>query len=221
MKRNVSLEEISDGKLYGANDMVKADCNGCKGCSVCCHDMGGSIILDTLDVHRLRTYLKKSFEELLAEHVELQVVDGIILPNLKMSGEAQACTFLGSDERCTIHPSRPGICRLFPLGRYYENGSFRYFLQINECAKQNRTKIKVNKWLDIPDLKRYEEFVTKWHYFLNTAEDEIKQSQDETKIRNMNMLLLNLFYVKPYAENEDFYTQFYERLGEAEHLIFN
>ncbi len=26
MRREVSLEEISDGKLYEANDMVKADC---------------------------------------------------------------------------------------------------------------------------------------------------------------------------------------------------
>lgn len=29
MKRNVSLEEIPDGHLYGYHDMVKADCYGC------------------------------------------------------------------------------------------------------------------------------------------------------------------------------------------------
>ena len=32
MERNVSMDEISDGKLYGLNDMVRADCGGCKGC---------------------------------------------------------------------------------------------------------------------------------------------------------------------------------------------
>ena len=38
MIRNCSLEEISDGKLYSENDMVKADTNQCQGCnSVCCH----------------------------------------------------------------------------------------------------------------------------------------------------------------------------------------
>ena len=31
MRREVTLEEISDGKLYDANDMVKADCQECKG----------------------------------------------------------------------------------------------------------------------------------------------------------------------------------------------
>ena len=33
MKRNIDIKEISDGKLYGPNDMVKADCRGCEGCS--------------------------------------------------------------------------------------------------------------------------------------------------------------------------------------------
>ena len=32
MKRNVELSEISDGRLYTANDMVKADCFDCQGC---------------------------------------------------------------------------------------------------------------------------------------------------------------------------------------------
>ena len=83
MKRNVSLEEISDGKLYTANDMVKADCGDCKGCSSCCHGMGESIVLDPLDIYRLTTNLEMSFEALLSRYIELNVVDGVILPNLK------------------------------------------------------------------------------------------------------------------------------------------
>ena len=46
MKRNVELSEISDGKLYTANDMVKADCRDCEGCSACCRNMGNSLQLD-------------------------------------------------------------------------------------------------------------------------------------------------------------------------------
>ena len=30
MRREVTLEEISDGRLYDANDMVKADCQTAK-----------------------------------------------------------------------------------------------------------------------------------------------------------------------------------------------
>ena len=135
MLRNVDLSEISDGKLYDANDMVKADCKGCEGCSACCRGMGKSIILDPLDVHRLTTGLGVPFEALLSQHVELNVVDGLILPNLRMTEGADACPFLNEQGRCSIHAYRPGICRLFPLGRFYENDSFRYFLQVHECPK--------------------------------------------------------------------------------------
>ena len=31
MRRDVDLNEISDGKLYTSNDMVKADCYDCRG----------------------------------------------------------------------------------------------------------------------------------------------------------------------------------------------
>ena len=88
MKRNVSLDEISDGRLYGENDMVKADCHGCRGCSLCCRGMGNSVILDPYDVYRLQAGLGKTLSCLLEEGaVELNVVDGIILPNLgKRSG---------------------------------------------------------------------------------------------------------------------------------------
>ena len=31
MKREMDMAEVSDGKLYGLDDMVKADCAGCEG----------------------------------------------------------------------------------------------------------------------------------------------------------------------------------------------
>ena len=171
MKRNVDLKEISDGKLYGSNDLVKADCGDCEGCFACCCGMDQSIILDPLDVHRLSKGLNQNFEALLASYLELNVVDGIILPNLRMQGERECCAFLNAEGRCKIHSFRPGICRLFPLGRYYANGGFQYFLQTNECRKQNRTKVKVKKWIDTPEFNRYEDFVNKWHYYLKDMED--------------------------------------------------
>lgn len=69
MKRQVSLEEISDGKLYGGADLVKADCQDCKGCSACCHGMGESIVLDPRDVFDLCRGLSVRFEDLLASTV--------------------------------------------------------------------------------------------------------------------------------------------------------
>ena len=65
---NKNLEEISDGKRYGLNDMVRAACNDCAGCSSCCEDMGESIILDPLDIYELTKNLNTTFENLLKGH---------------------------------------------------------------------------------------------------------------------------------------------------------
>ena len=76
MLREGTLEDISDGKLYSENDMVKADTNSCRGCkSVCCHGMGKTIILDPYDIYRLTAQFKCSFDELLNGRIEINVVD--------------------------------------------------------------------------------------------------------------------------------------------------
>ena len=94
MKRQGNLQEISDGRLYGPNDMVRADCGGCEGCSACCTGMGNSVILDPYDGFRLTSGLRRGFEKLLGSCVELTLQDGVILPNLMMKGEKEACVFL-------------------------------------------------------------------------------------------------------------------------------
>ncbi len=210
MRRNVSLADISDGRLYGENDMVKADCHGCAGCSDCCRGMGDTILLDPYDVYRLTTGLSRPFADFLDKEMELGVVDGYILPHLKMVGDEEGCAFLNEHGRCSVHALRPGICRLFPLGRYYENGEYQYFLQTGEC-KAVHSKVKVSKWIDTPDRARYRCFVTDWHYLLNDVEACLQESEDETFARNLNMILLQIFFLTPYDGEKDFYEQFEQR----------
>lgn len=211
MIREVSLDEISDGKLYTANDMVKADCGDCKGCSACCKGMGGSIVLDPMDIYRLICGLGLTFEDLLKEHIELQLVDGLILPNLKMAGAEEKCSFLNDEGRCSIHPYRPGICRLFPLGRYYEENGFKYFLQTGECKNQNRTKVKVKKWIDTPEIKKYESFILEWHFLMKRLRAKLDERDDMQLRKTVSMALLQMFYMKAYDREQEFYAQFEER----------
>ncbi len=219
MKRNVSLDEISDGKLYGANDLVKTDCNGCSGCFSCCQGMGQSIVLDPLDLYRMETYTGKSFLKLMEREIELHVVDGMVLPNIKMGAESDRCPFLNQEGRCSIHPVRPGVCRLFPLGRYYEKGSFRYFLQIHECTKEHKTKIKVRKWVDMPDFKAYEKFAADWHYFCEDTGEFLNQVKQEGERKEISMFLLNCFYLEPYPSEQQFYETFYGRMEKAVRVL--
>lgn len=215
MLRDIDLKAVSDGRLYRQSDMVKVGCNDCKGCSDCCRGMGSSIVLDPYDCFMLCKNLGESFESLLSYAIELQVVDGIILPNLKMADKTDACAFLNEQGRCGIHSFRPGFCRMFPLGRIYENQSFQYFLQVHECAMEPKSKVKINKWIGIPDIRRYETFVTDWHYFLKKVEEILKHFEDEASLKNITMYLLKTFYLMPYDERQDFYSQFQERLEKA------
>lgn len=218
MEREIDMKEISDGRLYGLQDMVKADCADCKGCSACCQGMGESIVLDPLDSYRLCIHLSVSFDELLAEEkIALHVVDGVILPNLQMTGETERCVFLNAQGRCSIHPFRPGLCRLFPLGRFYEGNSFRYFLQVHECRNGNRAKVKVRKWIDTPHAKENEKFIADWHYFLKKLQKLTEGLQDEALVRDLNLYVLRSFYQTAWscASEADFYKEFRERLAAA------
>lgn len=210
MERYIDMDQVSDGRLYTANDLVKADCHGCRGCSACCEGMGNSIVLDPLDVFWLCRGQHIGFEALLSDRIELNIADRLILPNLRMAGEREACTYLDPAGRCSIHSFRPGMCRLFPLGRFYEERGFRYFLQVHECPKPDKGKIKIRKWLDLPDLKRYEQFVCGWHDYLK--EQKKKVEADPEQIKPVSMELLRRFYMAPYNLDEDFYEQFYNRL---------
>lgn len=215
MERNVSLEDIWDGKYYELNDLAKVGCNDCAGCSACCHGMGKSIVLDPLDIYNLEKGLNKNFENLLQDNIELNVVDGIIMPNLRMAGSDESCTFLNSEGRCSIHPFRPSICRLFPLGRIYEDGTFRYINQVHECVKSNKTKIKVKNWIDTPDIKNNETFIKQWHNFKSDIKNMIRTAKTEELIRQYNLYILKEFYLTQYNTDMNFYEQFNERLIRA------
>ena len=221
MKREIDISEISDGRLYTANDMVKVDCHGCQGCSSCCHGMGESIILDPVDVRRLEIETGKSFSTLLEEgYLELHLVDGLILPNLKMNPATDGCSFLNEKGRCTVHGHRPGICRLFPLGRIYEEEGFKYFLQIHECVCQDRGKMKVKKWLELPFLKQYEEYILRWHGFMTRCQEAIPTLGEQER----NILLtyvLRTFFQQPYVETKEdlLYKEFEARLSKAEQTL--
>jgi Fe-S-cluster containining protein len=171
--------------------------------------MGKSIILDPYDIYIFKKNMNIGFQQLLASNVELNVVDGIILPNLKMDAITDKCVFLDDDGRCSIYNNRPGMCRLFPLGRYYKEGRFKYFLQIYECENKNRSKIKVKNWLDMENVNKHEQYINQWHYFLKDMEERTLKGDDDIS-KKVNMMILDNFFVREYEDG--FYDDFERRI---------
>ncbi len=223
MDAKENLERISDGKLYTNHDMAKIGCHDCTGCSHCCRGMGQSIILDPYDAFLLSFGLHKTFEQLLMTSVELHVVDRLIIPNLVMRTETDTCVFLDDDGRCRIHAFRPGLCRIFPLGRHYEKDTLRYFVLTDACPMHNKTKMKLEKWLDTPNLKEKQQFLITWHAFVKRIRRRLAECGD-AEARAVNVAFLQFFYLKPYnIESDkdpftvsDFYEEFYKRLKRPE-----
>ena len=77
----------------------------------------------------------------------------------------------------------------------------------------------MKKWIDTPDLKKYERFVADWHYFLLDVQEVLYNTEDSALIKNLNMYVVSRFYLTPYDKERDFYEQFYERLKEGKELL--
>ena len=230
MIREVSLDEISDGKLYTDNDLVKAQTSDCSGCrAMCCKNMENNIVLDPRDIFELLVASSKleveskfleelSFDSLITSgYVALNLVDGIILPNINMKNESRACSFLDDKDRCKIHSHRPGICRMFPLGRYWESADkFYYILQKNQCYKEGLAKVKVKNWLGIEELEEYSQFSSNWHKYLTDVRMEMANLSEENR-QIFNLYNLKTFYKTAYkAKNlTGFYREFSMRLRKA------
>ena len=225
-----------DGILYNCNDQVKVACNDCKGCQECCENMGDTIILDPYDVWQLTHKLKISgggtvtFELLISEDgpLELGNHEGMVLPHIKMVAtkreDVGACSFLNNG-RCSIHFCRPGMCRLYPLGRIYTEDSGKteigYIILNDElgCKIQNTEYVKVSDWLGIED-NRYQDFIGKWHSLkkkvtAKAENGELNLTSKEYMEKQMEML--REFFVKPYGE--DFFNEFDVRYENIVNLL--
>lgn len=203
------IEAHTDGRFYELSDMVKAGSGDCKGCSACCQGMGESIVLDPYDVFQLQNATEKTFEELLQKEIALSMKDGMILPVIRMDRKKDCCSFL-QEGRCSVHQYRPGLCRLFPLGRNFENGKLNYILLKDTCQRP-MVKVKVSRFIGVDNIAQYNTFVTDWHYFAKTMK-ELLSTMPAEQAKTCNMYLLNMFFVKEYSEEIDFYQQFTTRL---------
>ncbi|MDD5899913.1 MAG: YkgJ family cysteine cluster protein [Lachnospiraceae bacterium] len=220
MEHKVNLNDVSDGKYYTLHDMVKLGCDGCNGSASCCRFAEDTITLDPFDLYQLSTGEGLSFELLYTKQlIALAPVNGLLLPHLNFAKETKSCPFLNNDGLCKIHASRPGLCRLFPLARYFEAEKLSYILQIHECPNPVTPKVKVKNWIGLANAEQYEEFLLAWHQLVLRAQQKIAATKDTASIGAVTTALLKLFFLTPYTADTIFYSQFAERLQQAEAFL--
>lgn len=212
MKQQRTLEEISDGKIYDISDKVKADTRGCDGCSACCHGVGDLVMLTPFDIFEIVRAAGQDFEALMEDKMTWREEKKVLLPYLKMQEGTEKCSFLNDKGRCTIHSSRPNICRLFPLGRVYQGNDFKYFLQVNNCKKPQLEEVTVSEWIGISDYENNKAFLLAWHELVKALQFRMKFVYDEEMIKDLNELMHKNFYGELSKITGDFYEAFFMML---------
>lgn len=189
-------------------------------------------MLDPWDIYMLQKGTGRDLNSLLESELKLRVAEGLILPCINMPeedlldsygciipGSRMCCAFLDSKARCSIHEYRPGFCRLFPLGRIYEDDSFDYFVQIDECPYPNKSKVKIKKWLGIPNLAKYEQYILHYHNLCKKITSKFTSDTSEAVMKSTDMMFLKVLFTTPYDTEGDFYEQYYSRTEQLSTLF--
>jgi Fe-S-cluster containining protein len=91
----------------------------CRACTRCCY--GKRIAVNPYELARLSRNLGITTTEL----IEGYTVDG----GIALAARADSsCVFLGPNG-CSVHPDRPLVCRLYPLGRIVQADGSEYFVE--------------------------------------------------------------------------------------------
>lgn len=214
MQHRVNLEEISDGTLYARNDLVRIGCDGCGGSASCCRFAEDTITLDPYDIYMLQQGTGYAFDALYAQQrLALSPVDNLLLPHLNFADANDACPFLLATGRCSIHAHRPGLCRLFPLARLIRDNKVQYLLQIHECPCTTTPKTKIKKWLELPDLERYEVYLIQWNTVLTETRRQLASATGQSELTAITTEFLRKYFFTPYDTTRSFYDQWKQRLS--------
>lgn len=119
----------SDACALEENQPVGLTC-GRAGCDANCCKNGPPIVLNPYEISLICAASGRSYEDLL-DVVETERVNGFPLVMLPRD---PVCHFW-TEQGCRIYASRPLACRLFPVGRVFENGRSHFVLpDCNLCA---------------------------------------------------------------------------------------
>jgi len=151
--------------LHG-DDPVQLSC-GVNGCMSNCCTKSAPIVLNPYEISLICRESRMSYEDLL-DIVDTDRAKGFPLVMLPRDPTCRFWTGKG----CRIHGSRPLACRLFPLGRVFENGVSHIVLpELNGCSGLTRSRGKtMADYLNDQDVALQIRMADRWIAFVNEIE---------------------------------------------------
>lgn len=166
-KPSVSIQVAgTNATVLTESDLLHLSC-GIYGCTSNCCTKSAPVILNPYEIALMCRDSKMSYEDLL-DIVETDRARGFPLVMLPRD---PACHFW-TGRGCRIYQARPLACRLFPLGRVFDNGrSYIVQPQLNVCSGLATSPTKtVADYLREQDTSISIQMADRWIEFVNEIE---------------------------------------------------
>ncbi len=140
-------------------------------CDLRCCTTGHPLVLSPFEIQRLSLVSGQTYEVLSEEYFEDAEDPESGFPLVVINREKH-CGFL-KGRNCSVYDARPLVCRLFPVGKFYE-GTFRYLLlSENPCSGfGDLSDQTLEAYLAAQDTERYNTMWELWVDFINHVERE-------------------------------------------------
>jgi Fe-S-cluster containining protein len=167
---NNSLTSIkvagADARVLGESDPIRLSC-GISGCDSNCCTKSAPIILNPYEISLICREIGMSYEDLL-DIVDTERAKGFPLVMLPRDPSCYFWTGRG----CRIYNARPLACRLYPLGRVFEQGRSHIVLpELNVCAGLSSSSgTTVSDYLDDQDTAVLITMADRWIEFVTDIE---------------------------------------------------
>jgi Fe-S-cluster containining protein len=158
----------TDARVLSETDVLHLSC-GIYGCTSNCCTKSAPIILNPYEIALICRESRLGYEDLL-DIVETDRAKGFPIVMLPRD---PACHFW-TGRGCRIYPARPLACRLFPLGRVFDNGKSHLVLpQLNVCSGLVfSSKKSVADYLREQDTSTSIRMADRWIDFVNEIEQK-------------------------------------------------
>ena len=239
-----AMEAIKDkmGKdvtIVDKEGYINFNCDGCRdGSSKCCTNRGISdaIIIGPYDIYKMQKALNMDSEKTITKYtVPITGQDSgiplLVLGERETLSGDKICHFLKTKtidgikrKLCSIHESKPGVCQIFPLGRFSVKGEneILYVLQATQCGAPGDHKISIRDWA--PDIDNSEKafkanatVLNEFYKIINFS--KFRESSKITLEEKMEFIkdYLRAFYI--FDSNRDFFEQFEENKNKTLELL--
>lgn len=208
-----------DKLTIGLDEPFRFHCDQCGKCCIHRED----ILLNPRDLYNMAKFLKLAPEEVVERFCEKYIGDSSRFPvvRLKPRGSVHRCPFL-KDRKCSIHPAKPIVCAMFPIGRYIrsdrplENGRYKteYLFQKPDCGDLSEIHT-VREWFEDFGIPLEDVFFQDWQSTLTKISLKIQKIEPLSAEKDMGLLwnvIYGVLYLN-YDMEKDFEPQFQENSG--------